>query len=176
MITKEVKEYIDSILSVIERQYALDYARYRDGMNMPAKPKSMSPETAKAIAKKIDKLWPQGAQFDETSHYRAYSMISYKGAFYVASSEKKPKPRGVQKGIFTSPAAAWKWAKEKIEAGELVVFDAVGARSEDEIPLYSSSAEDGQAMKRIVTLHMKGGEGRRYKDLIVVKSPKDLEG
>lgn len=177
MITKEVKEYIDSLLSKIERQYALDYAGYRDGDSSgpPPKPRSMSDATAKAIAKKIDKLWPQGVHFDETSHYRA-SMISYRGALYRQSEKKKR--RTIEKGVFNDVDKAWEWARLKIQQDEgwLVVVDAVGGRTPTEIPLYASPSDDGKAMERIVSLHMKGGKHRSYKDLLVVKSRKDLEG
>lgn len=101
-----------------------------------------------------------------------HSQVKYKGVVYAASEKKVD--RRVEKGIFTKPDMAWDWAKKKIEDGDLVMVDTVGANSPSEYPLYSSSDEDGNASKRIIDLHIKGGKGRSYKDLLVVKSKKDL--
>jgi hypothetical protein len=99
------------------------------------------------------------------------SQVVYKGTLYRQAAEEKVKEnRRVEKGIFHDINKAWEWAELKLKGGFSVFVDAVGGK-EDEFILYASKNPGN-----VVKFHMQGGEGRGYKDLLEVKSKKDLEG
>lgn len=96
-------------------------------------------------------------------------VIQYKGASYILAEEKKEKKvtRGVMKTTVHGRASAWQWAKTKLGEGKVVAWDVM--EGEDVFPMYA-----GPDLLTIIKFHVKGGNGRSYKDLRSITTQEDL--